>query len=71
MEQAEGLAPARAYSVEAFCELYHVGRTYAYAEIKAGRLRARKAGRRTIVLAPDAEAWANALPVRELAEVAA
>jgi Helix-turn-helix domain len=52
----------RAMSVRAFCEIYGVGRTKAYEEINAGRLRARKAGRRTIITADDAEDWLGRLP---------
>jgi hypothetical protein len=35
----------RAMSVQDFCERYDIGRTKAYEEINAGRLKARKAGR--------------------------
>ena len=61
-----GERPPRAWqrgmSIRAFCETYDVGRTKAYEEINAGRLRALKAGRRTIVTADDAEAWLSGLP---------
>ncbi len=52
-----------AMGVEAFCDRDDIGRTLAYAEIAAGRLRARKVGRRTIILDDDADAWAQGLPV--------
>jgi hypothetical protein len=52
----------RAMSVQAFCERYDIGRTKAYEEINAGRLKARKAGRRTIITADDAEDWLSRLP---------
>lgn len=58
----------RAYSVETFCLEFDVGRTSVFAEIKHGRLRARKVGRRTIILAADAEAWAASLPERSVEE---
>lgn len=51
-----------AYSVASFCRAYGVGTTFVYAEIKAGRLRAVKAGGRTLILRRDAEAWARSLP---------
>jgi hypothetical protein len=38
-------------------------RTLIYAEIRAGRLQARKCGRRTIILHQDLEAFLGALPV--------
>jgi hypothetical protein len=52
----------RAMSIDGFCKGYGIGRTKAYEEINAGRLRARKAGRRTIITADDAEDWLNRLP---------
>jgi hypothetical protein len=51
----------RAYSIPDFCAAYGVGRSLAYAEIKAGRLKIRKAGRRTIIGLEDAEDWFAAL----------
>ena len=51
-----------ALTVNDFCTTYSVGRTFAYLEIAAGRLRTRKAGRRTLILAQDAEAWLASLP---------
>jgi Helix-turn-helix domain len=53
----------RAMSVQAFCDRYDIGRTRAYEEIHAGRLKARKAGRRTIITLDDAEEWLSRLPV--------
>ena len=55
-------ASQRGLSIEQFCERYGVGRTKAYAEIKSGRLRARKVGRRTILIQDDAEEWLRKLP---------
>jgi hypothetical protein len=52
----------RAMSLQAFCGRYDIGRTKAYEEINAGRLKARKAGRRTIIADDDAEEWLNLLP---------
>jgi hypothetical protein len=53
----------RAMSLRDFCKEYGVGRTTTYGEIKAGRLKARKAGRRTIITDDDAEDWLSRLPV--------
>ena len=53
----------RAFSIREFCRQYSVGRTNAYQEIAAGRLRAVKVGRRTLITHDDAEAWLAALPV--------
>ena len=49
-------------SVAEFCGLYSVGMTKVYSEIKTGRLAARKSGRRTLILATDAQLWAANLP---------
>ena len=53
----------RAMSIEQFCERYEIGRTTAYAEIRHGRLRARKCGKRTIISDDDANDWLQHLPV--------
>jgi hypothetical protein len=55
-------APAkRARTVKQFCADYGVGKTLTYAEIKAGRLRARKVGSKTLILHEDSEGWARSL----------
>jgi len=51
-----------AYPLPDFLKLAGIGRTKAYEEINAGRLKVRKNGNRTIVLAADARAWLEALP---------
>jgi excisionase family DNA binding protein len=56
------VGPERAFSIEEFCRRYGLGRTKVYEEIKLGRLRARKIGRRTIVTQDDAENWLQHLP---------
>ncbi len=56
-------ARQRAMSLHVFCATYGIGRTKAYEEINAGRLRARKAGRRTIITTDDADDWLSRLPV--------
>lgn len=55
-QQAVGLQP-RAYTIPEFCAVYNVSRSKAYEEIKAKRLKIRKAGRATLVATEDAEAW--------------
>jgi excisionase family DNA binding protein len=52
----------RAFSIRVFCARYGVSRTFAYEQIKAGRLIAYKIGRRTLIRAANAEAWVRALP---------
>lgn len=55
--------PPEAFDIPEFCRRYRVGRSFTYTEIASGRLTARKAGRRTLILSADAEAWAQGLPV--------
>jgi hypothetical protein len=51
-------APAKiAYSIPEFLAACSLGRTFVYQEISAGRLRARKAGRRTLIDAAEARRW--------------
>ena len=51
-----------AYSIDDWCATADVGRTFIYQEIAAGRLIARKAGRRTLILDSDGRAWLAGLP---------
>jgi hypothetical protein len=51
-----------AYPLPDFCKAFGVGRSKAYEEIRAGRLKARKSGVRTIITAEDAKAWLESLP---------
>ena len=50
-------------SVNEFCKWAGIGRTAFYTELKAGRLVARKFGRRTIIPMSEAEKWLDSLPV--------
>lgn len=53
-----------AYSVSEFSRVFSVGRSTVFAEIAAGRLRARKIGTRTVIAHEDAMAWLRSLPAR-------
>jgi excisionase family DNA binding protein len=55
-------ARQRAMSIAEFSDRYGPSRTKIYQEIKAGRLRALKCGKRTLVTEDDAEKWLRALP---------
>ena len=55
-------ARQRAMSLAEFCDRYGPSRTKTYEEIKSGRLRAVKCGKRTLVTEDDAEAWLRSLP---------
>ncbi|MFO1136035.1 MAG: DNA-binding protein [Rhodoblastus sp.] len=52
------------FSPEGLADATGTGRTAVFGEIKAGRLKARKLGRRTIILRQDAEAWLQSLPAK-------
>jgi excisionase family DNA binding protein len=54
--------PKRAFSIAEFCYRYAIGRTTTYEEIKAGRLKVLKVGRRSLITESSAEAWLAALP---------
>ncbi len=60
---------AKAYSVSEFCRQYSIGRTTVYTEVKAGRLRLRKAGKRSLIASEDAEAWIDSLPTSSSTDV--
>jgi excisionase family DNA binding protein len=47
-------------TIEQFAESYGIGRTRAYAEIAAGRLKIMKFGRNTRMAKIDADAWLQA-----------
>ncbi|MEQ8448230.1 MAG: DNA-binding protein [Nitratireductor sp.] len=70
MKQGNTASSVAAYTLDGFTAAFGVGRTRMYREIKAGRLRAKKSGKRTIILAADAEEWAASLPDFEVEEVA-
>ena len=55
----------QAHTIDWVCEDSTVGRTKVYSEIKVGRLKARKVGKRTIILDPDYRAWLAALPTTQ------
>lgn len=47
----------QAYDIRSFCRAYSISRSFAYLEIKAGRLKIFKAGRRTLISRAAAENW--------------
>ena len=50
-----------AYSICTLSDACELGRTFIYEEIKAGRLRTLKAGRRTLIEAAEARRWLSSL----------
>jgi len=61
----------RVYSVKDFLREFSISRAKFYEEIKRGKIRARKIGRKTVVAREDAEAWLSASPVLDTAHRAA
>ena len=53
----------RARSIANLVDEGPLSRTFLYSAIKQGRLKARKAGRRTVILDDDYQAFLEALPV--------
>jgi excisionase family DNA binding protein len=51
-----------AHSVAEFAQLSGLGRSFIYEHIKAGLLPVRKAGRRSLILREEGEAWLAKLP---------
>ncbi|WP_181017837.1 helix-turn-helix domain-containing protein [Sneathiella aquimaris] len=49
-------------SVSEFCAEAGIGRTKLYQEIAAGRIVARKSGRRTLIPTSELEKWLESLP---------
>lgn len=58
----EGNPGLLGFSVQQAAKSAGVGRTTIYEELARGRLRAKKVGRRTLILASDLEAWLQCLP---------
>lgn len=52
-------------SIHDFVKWSGLGRTQVYEELRSGRLKARKCGRRTIIPMSDAENWLQTLPAYE------
>jgi excisionase family DNA binding protein len=48
-------------TVDEFCQSHRIGRTTFYAEVKAGRIKILKCGRRTLVPATEKDAWLGRL----------
>lgn len=62
MKRVEMNLPRRSFSVDEIAARNNLGPTKVAAEIKAGRLVARKVGKRTIITDADEQAWLDNLP---------
>jgi excisionase family DNA binding protein len=58
----------QAFTVLEFAKRNGIGHDKVYAEIRAGRLVARKSGRRTLIFEEAERAWREALPMLVLPE---
>lgn len=56
MTTSPAISPA-AMSIAAFCAAVGIGKTHAYAEVKAGRIVIIKSGRRTLVRADEPQRY--------------
>jgi len=56
--------------VREFCARYGICRQTFYDEVKRGRIKAKKLGKKTVILRSDAEKWAASLPALDLAVTA-
>ena len=54
--------PPDVYSIDGFSRAFGFGRSFIYEEIGGGRLRAVKAGRKTLIRRSDALAYIDSLP---------
>ena len=52
-----------AFDINSFCDRHNIGRTTFYRELKSGRLRAVRVGKRVLITADAAEEWLKNLPV--------
>ena len=66
MSTYENYQPPLAYSPKAACAQLSCGLTFLYFEIAAGRIEARKAGGRTLILAESLRAYIEALPKADI-----
>jgi len=53
--------PRLALSVSEFCNSCAIGRSLFYEEVKAGRIKVLKVGKRTLVPATEAQRWLDSL----------
>jgi hypothetical protein len=54
-----------AFTVNQFCLWANIGRSKFYEEVKAGRIKLRKVGKKSVVITPDAISYIQSLPIAE------
>ena len=70
MEPNMDFSTREAFAVREFCARYGICRQTFYDEVKRGRIKAKKLGKKTVILRSDAEKWAASLPALNLAVTA-
>jgi excisionase family DNA binding protein len=55
-----------AYTIREACEVSGISKSSIYNSIRAGTLRPRKYGKRTLILADDLRAWLGSLPAASI-----
>jgi hypothetical protein len=50
------------FDLPSFCAWAHIGRTRAFEEIRSGRLKARRIGKKSLITIEDAREWFASLP---------
>jgi hypothetical protein len=50
------------FDLPSFCAWANIGRTRAFEEIRSGRLKARRIGKKSLIEIEDARAWLHSLP---------
>jgi excisionase family DNA binding protein len=68
MENPQGTSERLALGILEAARAAGVGRSTIYENINSGQLKARKAGRRTLILRADLQAWLDSFPVLKAAE---
>ena len=66
VQSNETKPPRLAYSIHEFAFMAGISRTRVFEELKLGRLKAKKVGRRTIIPFAEAERWFEALHARKV-----
>lgn len=64
-EDAETKEKPRALTVKGFLQRYQIKRDCFYGEVKAGRIKLRKVGNRSLIGIDDAERWWESLPTAQ------
>ena len=62
LDKSPDITPRLGFSIDGACESSGLGRTFLYEAIGSGKLIAKKAGRRTIILPEDLKAYLENLP---------